>query len=202
MLRCSFINNTSGDKGGAIALLGNSILSIYDCIFEKNHAKDGGAIYSEMLVKSFNSMFIENSAENGGGAYFSNRGDFSGINNIFINNSASYGGAIYGKSIFTGYPAQFYLYHCTFDSNLASISGNSIYFDGDEKYSYNCLFTGETPQIDGDFMEGNNMIEGINGVTRDLVFGNNQPTAAGYIVPLPFAKSAIKLDNTIEVPVD
>jgi hypothetical protein len=42
-------------------------------------------------------------------------------------------------------------------------------------------------------------MEGENGVTRDLIFGNNT-YADGYIIPLDYATSATRLDNTIQVP--
>ena len=66
-----------------------------------------------------------------------------------------------------------HLYHCTFDNNTSPI-GNAIDNSG-RLYAYNCIFTGNTPQIAGTIIGGGeNLIEGIGGVTRNQVFGSNQ----------------------------
>jgi hypothetical protein len=96
--------------------------------------------------------------------------------------------------------AQTYLYHCTFDGNQAS-NGNAITMNNNVAlYSYNCVYTGNIPQIVGNIMDGDNLIEGVNAiVTRNYVFGTNQFNGR-YITPLPNARAAKKLDNTIQVP--
>jgi hypothetical protein len=89
-----------------------------------------------------------------------------------------------------------HLYHCTFDNNTSPI-GNAI-DNSSILYVYNCIFTGDIPQISGTIIDGNNLIEGVN-CTREQVFGSNIFTN-NYIIPLSFAVSADELDNSINLP--
>jgi hypothetical protein len=90
------------------------------------------------------------------------------MNSTFYNNKADErGGAIYydDRSMRT------YLYHCTFDNN-SSPQGNAI-LNMRELYVYNCLFTGDRPQVIANLLIGYFLLEGFN-CTRDQVFGSNQ----------------------------
>ena len=95
------------------------------------------------------------------------------INCIFSHNFTIYDHS--PKVLYIDTNSSAYLYHCTFDSNCSIYSGigHSIENYGD-LYSYNSIYTGDTPQIYGDITDGNNLIEGIDGVTRELVFGTNE----------------------------
>jgi len=74
-------------------------------------------------------------------------------------------------------------------------------------YAYNCIFTGKDANIEqiyGNYnitTQAENLIEGINDITREIVFGDNLLNPVGYIRPLGFAKSATRLSTSdIETP--
>ena len=208
---CTFTKN-SANAGGAIAITYYASFYADNCIFSENFTTRnwqnndglGGAViiydnlYSNNLsFTATNCTFNKNSSTDGGAVYMLN-GIFTAMNCTFNENSATNsGGAISSTSNFARNGT--YLYHCTFDENQASSSGNAITNAG-TLYSYNCVYTGNTPQIVGNVTAGDNLIEGVNAiVTRNYVFGTNQFNGR-YITPLPNARAAKKLDNTIQVP--
>jgi len=80
------------------------------------------------------------------------------------------------------------VYHCTFDGN----SGHAM-----SGFAFNCIFTGSGPQTATSL----NLIEGRDGITRELVFGDNQfDPALGYITPLECFAVTNKLDSSIRIP--
>ena len=174
----------------------NNLILINGYASTSNTLVGGGAIYIICAtLTATNCIFYKNSAMDMPGSviyldYFS---VFIAINCTFVQNSTNNNsGAIHIRSKSTAY-----LYHCTIDNNVENgISNNNLL------YAYNCVFTGNTlNQIQGTVSGGSNLIEGENGVTRDLVFGNNTLTDSGYIMPLEYAKSAPRLTaNDIEVP--
>jgi predicted outer membrane repeat protein len=66
MGRCYFFNNTGeGSNGGAVAVYGNSTLTVAESLFHANKAATGGAIYASSLTTvtiTNNSDFVNNSA--------------------------------------------------------------------------------------------------------------------------------------------
>lgn len=115
------VDGDDGDDGGAVYNEGN--LTIDNCIFKSNHARngdnanagtghaghggDGGAIYNKGTLTVTNSDFKNNNAGKGGDASDIHDGDYGGS-----------GGAVYntGTSSFT---------NCTFISNYAGRGGNA-----------------------------------------------------------------------------
>jgi len=184
---CIFSSNTTNGGGGAVA----GSFTATNCVFSSNTANYGGAVgFSEGIFTAINSIFTNNTASIGGAVYAWHSSDVIAINSTFTNNM---GGAIRGVYI--------YLYHSTIDKNIGG--GCPVFF---ELYSYNSIITGNTVadtlnQIEGTISGGNSLIEGENGVTRDLIFGNNTLTDSGYIMPLEYAKTATRLTKIdIEVP--
>jgi len=191
----------------------------------------GGAVYaSKSKFTADNCAFINNSSKSYGGAVFFTGTDpgeyFVATNCTFRGNTANIsngGGAIaMGTFMCMGYnTVRVSLYHCTIDSNRTSGSaGGAIYgtpnsteyfVDRDTAmlHIYNCIVTGNTPTNNQIQLEqttvylygyDDNLIEG-NGITRNLVFGNNQfHSTLNCIFPIEYAKSATKLNNTIQVP--
>lgn len=102
---CTFENNY-GTSGGAIKVkVFNtkyfSHVSIVDCDFNYNHAKNyGGAIYSDYgLLKITNCNFNRNVAGKHGGAIYTSHGEVDIKNCDFSKNSAvSFGGALYAHN--------------------------------------------------------------------------------------------------------
>ena len=196
---CTFNKNTSGSSSssGYPAVYVTGSFTATNCTFEENISSGnyGGAVYTSGSFAAANCIFNNNSSDIGGAVYVASGGYFAATNCTFNKNSANRnGGAIYAT-------ASCYLYHCTFDSNQASdvnAIGNTTVGN---LYSYNCIYTGKTPIRGlGVMMGNNNLIEGVNGVTRDLVFGSNQFNGR-YIVPLSYARTAPLLTaSNIQVP--
>lgn len=96
---CSFIDNCSYTKGGALLNFGE--IELIDSLFENNNSKDdGGAINSQKdsILKINRSNFINNNANDCGGA-ICNWGKLKLDEIIFENNISNIdGGAIYNKS--------------------------------------------------------------------------------------------------------
>ena len=104
-----FINNSAFRNGGAIKNQGDSI-TLIGCEFTDNAASGsnkgsyGGAVYSWISsLKVSDSIFVNNSASDKGGAIYSSAGNagdkntLNASNCVFINNSAKDGSAIFNE---------------------------------------------------------------------------------------------------------
>ncbi|MCL2039486.1 MAG: T9SS type A sorting domain-containing protein [Bacteroidetes bacterium] len=172
-------NHTS--NGGAM-IVDSGTFNANNCIFKNNTAGTNGGVmcvHSGRFIAN-NCAFLNNSAGNHGTLHI--LGFLFATNCTFSKNSAYSGGAIHSAAAST------FLYHCTIDSN----SGYGLV--GAYLRSYNCVYTGNTPdQISGSIAGGDNLIQGQNGLTRNLVFGTNKLTSGGYIIPKNYVKTANKL---------
>ena len=95
-----YFSSNLGIYGGALYFDKGSISN---SIFENNLATiNGGAIFAYNSVNLINNRFIGNIAlENGYGGAVYNNGILRVYNSIFINNTANLGAAIYNKHIYT-----------------------------------------------------------------------------------------------------
>jgi len=172
------INNlilTETASSGAVRIYAGYFTAI-NCSFTNKYANSQG-VYSEYrgVFTAINCNFTN---------YLGiavNAGTFIGINCTFYKNNVSI------------WKTKCYLYHCTFYDNGMGFNNNI--------YSYNCVFTEKELSWEGNFLDGNNLI--TNGtVSQAAIFGTNTLTMDGYITPLPFATSAIKLTaNSIKIPI-
>ncbi len=100
LIDCQFTGNTAGavnGDGGGASINGGTLIN---CVFENNHADDGdgGGLDKTGAVTVFNSLFVGNSAEVGGGA----GGGANFINCTFSENAATVtGGATAGGGALT-----------------------------------------------------------------------------------------------------
>ena len=80
-------------RRGAISLSGHSLIK--ECIFDNNHAVEGGALsFNGVIIEVIDSTFTNNVAVQRGGAIHT--GSFSSFITSFINSSAEWsGGALY-----------------------------------------------------------------------------------------------------------
>ena len=136
LINLTFINGHSSADGGAINTFKND-LTIKDCKFINNHAKNGGAIYAYDNPVRFNLIdceFINNSAQYGkGGAIFCSGFNSNIINTTFIGNNAQNGGSIYwgeskkvlGKNTIYGNEAK--VINSTFIKNSA-VNGGAVFW--------------------------------------------------------------------------
>ncbi|WP_295618268.1 hypothetical protein [uncultured Methanobrevibacter sp.] len=67
----TFINNSASDCGGAAAIDG--MATVKECIFDDNHAKDGGALYFFSEATVYDSDLTRNNASHLGGAIYSKK---------------------------------------------------------------------------------------------------------------------------------
>ncbi len=126
---CKFQYNSAGVAGGAIRGEGSTIIT--SSIFEGNQAGEGGAITIEDApTETFtiaNCIFIRNSANDGGAIYASGLGTFT--NDVFIQNSGKeFGGAVNASAVNNDFSN---FTNCAFFGN-GSIStyGGAIYETG------------------------------------------------------------------------
>ena len=124
----TFINNWADNMGGAVYYEGKNkytaTISFLQCDFKKNTADDdkGGALYLEGVVRVKDSQFIDNWADNMGGAIFFAAKPQYVINCVFKNNIADddTGGAIYSIG-------DFQVKNSIFSYNTAYVDGGAIY---------------------------------------------------------------------------
>ncbi len=156
----SFINNTSGDLGGAIILWGSSNNIINGTFIGNSSANNGGAIYAiSGSGNSASGMFIGNSSGVHGGA-IANASTMDSIDGIFIGNIAkTWGGAIFnnGGQVINSIKG-------TYIANNA-IDGGAI-FNSDKSFigSINASFIGNTAETWGGAIANKGFINTIDGV--------------------------------------
>jgi predicted outer membrane repeat protein len=104
----TFISNTTNDDGGGLAVQGETAqIQIDECRFEANTtALKGGGVFAEandgtLPITVTRSLFLRNSATQGGGAIFFYRGSrASADNNLIVGNTATTGAADIGLGSF------------------------------------------------------------------------------------------------------
>lgn len=139
------INGKTTDNGGAIYSQGT--ISLENCTFINNNAKDGGAIYLHNLPSLLTKLnFTDNHATHDGGAIYYHLdaavSDEDGLTN----------------SVFTG--------------NTAGDEGGALYLNGNNGNMRNVNFTSNIAANDG----GAIMISGANWRVYDSTFKNNNAT--------------------------
>lgn len=122
--------------GGAVYIEGSRHLQtetviFRNCIFQKNQARDGGAVYVQAGAGAIfeNCLFKENLADFDGGAIYVERrlrqeSLLSFVNCQFIENKATYGGAV---CTYSGGDCDLFFMKCSFLQNEAHTRGHSIY---------------------------------------------------------------------------
>ncbi len=179
----NFIGNEAGYYGGAINLSNYSITdssiadAIHHSVFERNSAAEGGAIYVEGTVATFDNLtFNENDARLGGAMAIYSSGNFGqGItinNSHFTGNTAEErGGAIYSSG-------QFEVNNGEFTGNSAS-QGGAIYISNDDPNSIrNSVFKDNTSEYLGGAIS---VREGTLQVNDSRFEGNHAGTRGGAI---------------------
>jgi hypothetical protein len=198
---CNFVRNTAANGGGAInSRFGN--FTTNNCNFiENTAANNGGAVNAggesedDIFIVN-NCNFVKNMA-NFGGAAMVNGVTLLFTNSTFYRNTATINGGAISTYCFA---PKIYSYHCTFDNNQA-LAANAVYMNWSGYLaSYNNIYIGVSPQIQGKIDAGTNLIEGENGVTRELIFGEYKDD--NIAPPLIYAQTATRLNNSISVPAD
>ena len=150
---CNFINNSAGNRGGAIYINQDDNTagpySIKDCNFINNTALRDGIINSENANKKFvieNSVFENNTVQYGwGGALRLSANSVTIKNSNFRNNTianAANGNSGYGAALYA--TGQDIIENCNFTDNTingsTSLRGGAVVLVGDGNTISNCIF--------------------------------------------------------------
>ena len=125
-------NSEFSNLQGAVALYSVSVSNLFiisDCIFKNNRVENDGSalVLLSISLALTNTLFFNNSAENGGAVYYScaNSCEFSSSGNKFQQNLANNKGAgIYYEC--PNYECDFVISDCLFENNNARIEGGSV----------------------------------------------------------------------------
>jgi hypothetical protein len=143
LTRCTFADNSSYLRGGAIDLHAGSP-AITDCIFYNNDAGElwGGGVYAgsgnPVLT---NCTFMENRCGVSGGGLMNHGGDPILINCVISKNSSDqYGGGVNNEK------GSMKLFNCTFFNNSAAVKGGGVSnFDAEGPTLTNCILWDDMP---------------------------------------------------------
>ncbi len=137
--------------GGAILNV-RSCPAIQNCVFQTNHARNGGAVASRETSavgfgsKLFNCEFRGNTAEQGGGALAFD-GSWAGANLLFKDNVAATGGAIFSTGDEDGRSAT--VQNALYVGNRATAGpGGAVWASGMGFYVVNSTFYGNQATLD------------------------------------------------------
>ena len=87
--KCIFLNNSATTKGGAYYVFTNKKPKLINCVFTKNNAADGGAIYNRGQMTMTNCNIVRNEAQNSIGGIFNENKYSKFYNSVFWNNTAN-----------------------------------------------------------------------------------------------------------------
>lgn len=220
LLNCRFTNNSAMTKGGAYYIYANKESKIVNCIFDRNTANLGGALYNKGKITVINCDIVDNQVtENGGGIY--NETKYNKFyNSIFWGNTKN-GAAnqIYGTSTFKNCAVQGGFAGTNIidlsDNNDGADSGNYPRFTDPENGDYSldrasvCVDAGDNSVtgITGPDYLGNQRI--VNGIIDlgaiECQYGLSVvdvDETAFVLYPNPFDNQlVIKKDGAMEVDV-
>ncbi|MEE9296831.1 MAG: choice-of-anchor Q domain-containing protein, partial [Phycisphaerae bacterium] len=160
---CS-VQGNSASRGGGMANIGGAMPLVESCRFSQNTATsfNGGASLSFNGSSSqyVNCEFVENRANQNGGAISNGSATSLFVNCLFVGNRAGQqGGAIH---LFN--QGDLTLANCTLSANHADIQGGGIYADSGTSTVANCVFFSDSADEDAE-------IAGDTTVTFSLVQG-------------------------------
>ncbi len=117
--------NSGNDNGGAI--YNEGMLKTFNVEFESNESSGfGGAVYNTNFAEFHGTTFQSNVAYgNSGGAIFNTSAALLGLqqSTLFLNSAHDYGGAVSAGGLN-------YIFNCTVSSNSSADGGGGIYVDG------------------------------------------------------------------------
>lgn len=198
LLNCRFTNNSAMTKGGAYYIYANKESKIVNCIFDRNTANLGGALYNKGKITVINCDIVDNQVtENGGGIY--NETKYNKFyNSIFWGNTKN-GAAnqIYGTSTFKNCAVQ----GGFAGTNIIDLSDNN---DGTDSGNYPRFVAPEQGDYSIDRASvcvdaGDNSVTGITGPD----YLGNQRIVNGIIdlgaIECQYGLSVVDVDETVFV---
>ncbi|ORX55896.1 hypothetical protein BCR36DRAFT_281213 [Piromyces finnis] len=173
--KSNFINNILKYNGGTLSFINNNSLNIKikSCLFERNQALNGAAIYinsksldyENSLIELLDTKFIKNKSKYFGGSIYSNFSNFKNlkITNVEFNENYAYaGGAIYivySESNNTLIDSK--SFDVKFINNTSESHGNNYatqpyIIKVNEEYIKNKLYSGELLPLDFELLDNFN----------------------------------------------
>lgn len=86
---CMFIENNATTKGGAYYVFTNKKPKLVNCVFAKNSAADGAAVYNRGQMTMTNCSIVRNEAQNSIGGLYNENKYSKFYNSVFWNNTAN-----------------------------------------------------------------------------------------------------------------
>ena len=215
--RTSFENNSGGSVGAAIHSMG--VLSLDRCRFEGNSSNQGGALYTSSgseLKSMEHCAFVNNTAEDMGGAFYNNVPASNISNCRFEGNSASHSGAIHNvtqmvltSSVFKSNSSKGYagavrshsnsnttFDGCTFESNEAANEGGAIHNNRAKVTIRDCEFKSNKARNGGAFANWG----GATATVEGSVFTDNEASAnGGAIINMYSAQNGVIKETELTV---
>jgi hypothetical protein len=119
--RCTFEDNSAGDQGGAVLVIGHAVLDLADSAFTGNTSGSAGGAININANNNATPCRI--------------------VNSTFYNNTAgTYAGAIYTVAS----TVESLVAHCTFVSNSAADYGGAVRFNAGQWEMNSCVFAGSS----------------------------------------------------------
>ena len=175
-VNCSFVNNSASGEGGACYQV-----SVEHCLFEYNHAANGGAVSGKNATYS---TFNHNTATGYGGAVYK---AYVSTNSKFNNNSANIGDNTYNVT-FIKVGKSFSELNKTINENNNSdvyLYCDYIFLDSDSEFkegiivNRNVTIHGNGYNIDGQGIARIFNVSNNNVIFQDIVFLNGNASANG-----------------------
>ena len=175
---CTFKANHATDSNGAM-LVQAMYVTVENCIFDSNHAKNYGALYVQAGADNFNlknCIFNNNVADNSYGAFGIAASNCYGIivdNCNFTNNKAN--SVQGGAGIFNTHGGS--LTNCLFENNTAATNGGGLYISGIPIKVENCIFKNNVAGTNGGGIYSSTSVQ----KTINCTFINNRAVCGGAI---------------------
>ncbi|MCB0531492.1 MAG: T9SS type A sorting domain-containing protein [Lewinellaceae bacterium] len=196
---CRFTQNYARQEGGGLYLRDGTAAGtvVEDCTFEANYSKvrGGGMVVStkeaSAEVQVNNCQFLENTAENSGGGFYSNQSSVAFSNCQFAGNSCkNSGGGMYFNNE-TGSDLKIGFTDCSFKNNTANHGGGYYHTSnglGNDDITFsNCSFTGNAAIDSTGFFNPN------GGALGFYYNGDNPSRDSIQIVACTFSGNTAKL---------
>eukprot|EP01133_Synstelium_polycarpum_P000393 gene393-462_t len=146
---CQFLNNSANPhtgQGGAISFIQGQLTTVTNCVFSRNTAAHGGAIYvkkSSVLVQNCQVSF--NNASQGGGIYAQGITSLAAqwVNISITDNTADYGAGLLDMSSLVTY------HNISIMRNVAMYKGGGAFFEDSVSSMANSQFIGNVANDGG-----------------------------------------------------
>ena len=184
--------------GGGLVCYDATSVTVVNCTFRGNRAREGGAVYSynDSVPQFTGCAFVSNAANKGGAAVCRDGSNSAFSNCLFAANAAAWRGG----AVFVDYGASPRLLACTFVSNSTPGHGGAVYVDDTASQIgftspavSNCAFSGNSAGYRGGAVANYNK---CTPVLRGNAFSNNAAGTGGGAIANDYGVTATLSGNT------